>query len=388
MPIPELLWFLLPVAAAGGWIAARKSAAGKASPFWDYSQQFHEELNQLLSEKEADRQLFDTFTHGDRDAADTHVALGNLYRRRGEFERAIRIHENIINQQALDLEVRALAHLELARDYNAAGLLDRSEEAFRALIKSGQWRDEAYDALLQQHESEQDWLQAIKVALQREIDTGEELGQQVSHYYCELAQIAMAASDTAEAHRLLDLARKHWPESARVFVQLAHLSLDAGQFSDATAHFEKVEALDAALMPVIIEQRFTALEGAGDMSALKQFVKRIQSQKNAYSVIRTTRQVIADLSDEQTADRFFKDQILKRPSLKGLRDWAHDQLALSKPGERDKVQIICNLLDQVMEDKPAYRCRSCGFQGNVMHWRCPGCASWDSVSTIIGVEGE
>ena len=74
--------------------------------------------------------------------------------------------------------------------------------------------------------------------------------------------------------------------------------------------------------------------------------------------------------------------------MRGLRDWAHDQLALSNPGERDKVQVICDLLDRVMEDKPAYRCQSCGFQGNVMHWRCPGCQSWDTVSTIIGVEGE
>jgi lipopolysaccharide biosynthesis regulator YciM len=94
------------------------------------------------------------------------------------------------------------------------------------------------------------------------------------------------------------------------------------------------------------------------------------------------------LYDADTADRFFKQQILKRPSLKGLRDWVHDQLTLSRPGEREKVQVICDLLDQVVEDKPTYQCHSCGFQGNVMHWRCPSCGSWDTVTTIIGVEGE
>lgn len=384
----DLLWFLLPVAAAGGWLAARKSDDGKASRFWDYSQHFHEELGQLLSEQEADQQLFDTFSHGDRDAAETHIALGNLYRRRGEFERAIRIHESIMEKQDLDDEVRALAHYELAGDYDAAGLLDRTEDAFRVLIKSGYKRNDSYDSLLKLHEREQDWLQAVKVALQCEIDTGMDLSQPVAHYYCELAEIAIGSDDEPEALRLLHLALQHWPGCARAHIQLASIALKASRFRDAITHYDKVEELASSLMPVIIEQRFKALKGAGDRDALKQFVLQIQSQKNAYSVIRTTREVIADLVDETTADRFFKDQILKRPSLKGLRDWAHDQLALSKPGERDKVQIICNLLDQVMEDKPTYRCRSCGFQGNVMHWRCPSCATWDSVSTIIGVEGE
>ncbi len=388
MQIPDLFWLLLPVAAACGWLAARRGQVGKVSQFWDYSQQFHEGLGELLSEKGEDEKLFDSFTDGDRDAAETHTALGNLYRRRGEFERAILIHQSIMERHDLDDELRGSAQFELARDYDAAGLLDRSESTFRELIKQGVRAEESYDALLQLHEREQDWLQAIKVALQCEIDTRKDLSHPVAHYYCELAEAALQSSDPTEAQSFLQLALKHWPECARAYVQLASIALAAEQYEEAIEYYDKVEGLDAALMPVIIEARFRALKGAGDVAALKAFVLRIQARKNAYSVIRTTRQVIAELVSEQVADRFFKDQILKRPSLRGLRDWAHDQLALSKPGERDKVQVICNLLDQVMEDKPGFRCRSCGFQGNVMYWRCPGCAKWDSVSTIIGVEGE
>ncbi|MFK8081760.1 MAG: tetratricopeptide repeat protein [Granulosicoccus sp.] len=388
MFVSDLLWFLLPVAAAGGWLAARRSDRGKASEFWDYSQHFHEELGQLLSEKEADQQLFESFTQGDRDAAETHIALGNLYRRRGEFDRAIRVHESIIERLDLDEAVRAQAHYELANDYEAAGLLDRTEEALHVLIKADDKRLDAYDSLIQLHERQQDWQQAITIALQCQTDTGKDLSRSVAQYYCELADIHIHAEKPVDARRSLNLALDHWPDCARAHIQLADMALKASRYREAISHYDTVEALEPALMPVIIEQRFDALKGAGDRDALKKFIIRIQSQRNAYSVIRTTRQVIADLVDDATADRFFKDQILKRPSLKGLRDWAHDQLALSKPGERDKVQIICNLLDQVMEDKPTYRCRSCGFQGNVMHWRCPSCASWDTVSTIIGVEGE
>ena len=181
MPIPEILWFLLPVAAAAGWLAARNSISGKASRFWDYSQHFHEELSQLLSESDANQTLFDSFTHGERDAADTHLALGNLYRRRGEFERAIRIHESILTKQDLDNDVHVMARFELAKDFDAAGLLDRAEEEFGALIKSGQLREEAYEELLQFHKRGQDWMQAIKVALQCETETGRDLSLSLIH---------------------------------------------------------------------------------------------------------------------------------------------------------------------------------------------------------------
>ena len=388
----DFLWFLLPVAAAFGWLAGRKSVQSRQNGFWDYSQHFHEELGQLLSEQEADAAVFGSFTDGETDALDTHLALGNLYRRRGEIERALRVHESILERQKIDSDMQALAQLELARDYEAAGLFDRSAEIFQNLTASGPQRDEAYQGLLQLHEREQDWQQALAVALQCEQQTGRDLSQPIAHYYCELASIETADNDepanAENARQRLQQALQRRPDSARAYVQLATMAVASGDHRQAIEYFNKLESINAALMPLVIEQQFAALKAVGDQQALESFIKHIQSQKNAYSVIRTTRRVIAEFAGEQVADRFFKDQILKRPSLKGLRDWAHDQLLISKPGEREKVQIICDLLDQVMEDKPAYRCRSCGFAGNVMHWRCPGCARWDTVSTIIGVEGE
>lgn len=388
MQIDGLIWFLLPIAAAAGWYAAKRSMARRGEAFWKYSQQFHDELGQLLSAKDSSVQFLDSFSHGERDAVETHIALGNLYRRRGEIDRAIVIHENLIGKQDLDADMRAQARFELARDYDSAGLLDRSENAFQAVIASGQCMREAYEGLLHLHERQQDWQRAIEVALQCEQDTGDSLAHSLSHYHCELAVLAIKSDERSESRRLLSKALDHWPQCPRAYILLAQSALDACEYSEAIRLYDEVESLRPELIPEIIENRFDAYLGLGEMVQVEQFINRLQSQRNAYSVIRITREIIARLKDERTADRFFKDQILKRPSLKGLRDWAHDQLALSSPGERDKVKVICNLLDQVMEDKPAYRCHSCGFQGNVMHWRCPSCQSWDTVSTIIGVEGE
>ncbi|NND92545.1 MAG: tetratricopeptide repeat protein [Granulosicoccus sp.] len=389
MAIPELFWLLLPVAAVAGWFAAKRSDSRGPAAFWDYTSNFHQGLNVLLSEQQDKApELFDEPSGTSRDTADTHIALGNLYRRRGDMDRAVLLHQSVIDKQELPEEVRATARFELARDYDSAGLLDRSEQVFRELLRSPFRREDAYASLLQLHEREHDWEQAIVVAIEFSRSTGENLRSRIAHYYCERAVLAGKESRVGDARAFLEKAREHDPDSARALMMQASAALGEGDHDQSLLLYEQVESLRPELMPEIIDAWFAALQSAGDPQRLLAFIKRIHGQRNAYSVIRSTRAVIADLHGSEAADRFFKEQILKRPSLKGLRDWAHDQVVLSRPGERDKVQVICDLLDQVVEDKPAYRCRSCGFQGNVMHWRCPGCGHWDSVSTIIGVEGE
>jgi len=169
---------------------------------------------------------------------------------------------------------------------------------------------------------------------------------------------------------------------------IAELALTSGDPQTAIERYALVEEQRPELMPEIIERRFEALSATEDSAQLYSFVDHVRSQRNAYSVVRKTRDVIEHIHSAEAADKFFKAQVLKRPSLRGLRDWVSDQLPLSRPGEREKVQVILDLLDQVTEDKAAYQCSHCGFQGNVLHWRCPSCGTWDSVKTIIGVEGE
>lgn len=389
MSIPDLLWLLLPVAAAAGWIAAKRNDARKTRAFWDYTSDFHQGLNVLLSDKqEKPVDLFNNATSADRNTAETHIALGNHYRQRGDMERAVFMHQSVLDNEALDDDIRAAARFELAKDYDSAGLLDRSEAEFKALIQSEHRIDDAFKCLLQLHERESDWSQAIEVALEAERRTERDFSRRVAHYYCELASKSIKAGAGEVANTQLSQALAHDETCARASMMLAELALQAGRYAQANTLYERVESLRPELMPEIIDRRFDVFRGAGNDEEFDRFLKRIHSQRNAYSVIRSTREVIRQRHSTQLADRFFKDQILKRPSLKGLRDWAHDQVELSKPGEREKVQVICDLLDKVVEDKPAYRCKQCGFQGNVMHWRCPSCEQWDSVSTIIGVEGE
>jgi len=385
----NLVWLLLPVAAAAGWYAARRSGAARPEAFWDYTSNFHQGLSELLNERQGmPVELFEHLSDTDRDTADTHLALGNLFRRRGDVERAILLHESLLEKNGLGAEVHAAARYELARDYDSAGLLDRSEKVFRELIDQGQRVDDAYESLLQLHERERDWVQAIRVAEELERKTRKGQPSRMAHYYCELAVRAIESGYTDEAHNLLGQALENFSNCARANMMLADLALSQKDYETAIAHYERVEQQRSELMPEIIEKRFEAFLQAGNESHLRKFLGHIRQRRNAYSVVRAARGVIEKLDGAQEADRFFKDQILRRPSLKGLRDWARDQLEISRPEEREKVGVICAMLEQVVEDKPGYLCDNCGLHGNVMHWRCPSCGTWDSVNTIIGVEGE
>ncbi len=385
----NLVWLLLPVAAIAGWFAAKRNSRKHPEALWDYSSQFHAGLNVLLNDtNEKPENLFSEFSGIDNDTADTHLALGNLYRRRGEVDRAIVMHQSLVDNSGLNSQIRAAARYELARDYDSAGLLDRSEAVFRKLLENGERKADAYESLLQLNEREKDWAAAIKLAEEGEAATGEARPVLVAHYYCELAQEALDSGYTDEAKTLLSKAQAHSTQNARANFMLASLAYDNKEYAEAIKHYAVVEQERPELMPEIINPWFESLSCLQDDDALRRFVDHVRARKNAYSVIHSTRNAIEKLDGVQQADVFFIDQILKRPSLKGLRDWAHDQLDKSKPEEREKVQIMCRMLDQVVEDKPGYLCSNCGFTGNEFHWRCPSCGTWDSVHTIIGAEGE
>lgn len=386
----NLLWLLLPVAAAGGWFAARRSTSeGNPDRFWDHASNYHRGLNYLLNEQQGKADdLFLSSADVNQETAETHLALGNMFRRRGEVDRAIRVHKSLNDKLQLSEAMRADALLELARDYDKAGLLDRSEKLFRQLIEQGHKVEISYQNLLSIYEREKDWERAIDIALEYSRHTNKNMYGLIAHYYCELAVVADRAGLEDEALEHLQKALIHDVDCARASVMWGELALRRKDYAKAIERFEFVEKHRPELMPEIISPMFEALSASGNQQALRDYIERIKSRLNAYSVIKKTRGLIEQLDGKDEADEFFKDQIVARPSLKGLRDWAQGQLQKSPEKEREKVAAMCNMLDQVVRSKPSYQCSNCGFRGQSLHWRCPSCGHWDSVQTIIGAEGE
>ncbi len=386
----NLLWLLLPVAAAGGWFAAKRSPSeGNPDRFWDHASNYHRGLNYLLNEQQG--KVDDLFPHMadvGQETAETHLALGNMFRRRGEVDRAIRVHQSLIDKSELSESMRADALLELSRDYDKAGLLDRSEQLFRQLIDQNQHVESAFENLLSIYEREQDWHRAIEIADEFSSKTNRNMPQLVAHYYCELAEIDLTTNARHQAMENLKQALARNSDCARANVLWGELALANKDYATAIERFELVEKHRPELMPEIISPLFEALNASGNSQALRDYIDRIKGQFNAYSVIKITRGHIEKLDGREEADEFFKDQIVARPSLKGLRDWARGQLSKSPAREREKVAAMCDMLDQVVQDKPSYQCVDCGFRGQSLYWRCPSCGHWDTVQTIIGAEGE
>jgi len=386
----NLLWLLLPVAAAGGWFAARRGGSeAQSDAFWDHTSNYHRGLNFLLNEQQDKAvELFVNMNDVDRETAETHLALGNMFRRRGEVDRAIRVHQSLIDKKDLGSEVKADALFELARDFDAAGLLDRSEKLFRQVIAQGHNIQEAYTHLLSIYERERDWPRAIEIATESGNQIDKPLEPLIAHYYCELAQLSVDEKKFDRAASNLNQALDYCTDCARANVMWGELALQQKDYATAIERFESVENQRPELMPEIIAALFEALVASENEQALRAYIDRIRGRFNAYSVIKMTRGMIEKLDGTAEADEFFKDQIVKRPSLKGLRDWARGQLQKSPEAEREKVAAMCDMLDQVVRDKPSYQCTDCGFRGQALHWRCPTCGHWDTVHTIIGAEGE
>jgi len=386
----NLLWLLLPVAAAGGWFAARRSSSeGNPDRFWDHASNYHRGLNYLLNEQQGKADdLFLSMADVNQETAETHLALGNMFRRRGEVDRAIRVHKSLNDKSQLSDSMRADALLELARDYDTAGLLDRSEQLFRQLIEEGHSVESSYENLLSIYEREKEWDRAIEIAREFSRHTNKNMAAMIAHYHCELALIADKAGQTDAALQQLQKALSSDSDSARANTMWGELALRGKDYAKAIERFELVEKHRPELMPEIISPMFEALTASGNQRALRDYIERIKSRLNAYSVIKKTRGLIEQLDGKEQADEFFKDQIVARPSLKGLRDWAQAQLLKSPEKEREKVAAMCDMLDQVVRNKPSYQCSNCGFRGQSLHWRCPSCGHWDSVQTIVGAEGE
>lgn len=390
----NLLWLLLPVAYLAGWWSGRKGvglAPGcKVRQRPSDARSYVRGLNYLISEQQDKAiDLFVGIDRPDQEMVETQLALGNLFRRRGQFDHAIRIHENLVSRAAIGSAPHADAQLELANDYTASGLLDRAEELYGALLTDQRHADTALDSLIGIFEREKDWQRAIRLAEEEQQRSGGHYRQiQLGHYYCELAEHAVSSGDLQTARDFLKKALTEHPTSARANILRATLAMGRGDYARAIECYTAVEKQNPDLTPEIITPLLEAYERSGDTRALQNYIKHIRGRNNAYSVIRVMRAAIARIDGEAAAERFFKEQILKRPSLKGLRDWAQGELEKNKRGEKDKFAVIINMLDSVVEDKPSYVCSACGFQARSLHWQCPSCGTWDSVRTFIGAEGE
>jgi lipopolysaccharide biosynthesis regulator YciM len=384
-----LLLLLLPVAVYFGWWLARSLDRRTSSKRTQMlNNQYFQGLNYLLNEQpDKAIQVFLELAEVNQDTVETHMALGSLFRRRGEVDRAIRFHQNIIAKPGLEPEQRTQALLELGEDYMRAGLLDRAERLFSELIESDAHTPSALRSLLEIYQQEKDWEKALEQAQRLEQVKGEHMGDVMAQFCCEMAENAVAEDDLENARRHLRQARRLDPDCIRARFITARLAAREDEYVTALDAFEDIAELDSSYIPVLLEPYLEAAAMAGQSQRCRGKLEDWAARYQGISLILKLTEFVAEEQGGDQAGKYLVEALASKPSVRGL-DRLIELKAAGHLDAESSDDILKAVTARLMSRQPGFRCGHCGFSGQTHHWLCPSCKNWATTKTIHGVLGE
>ena len=385
-----LLFFLLPVAAFSGWVLGRRrSERTSGARVNELSTSYFRGLNYLLNEQQDKAiEVFLKLADINRDTVETHLALGNLFRRRGEVDRAIRVHQHLIARPNLNQDEKTVALLELGEDYMRAGLLDRAETLFTDLVAMDALAPSALKHLIGIYQHERDWNKAIENAQRLQQATGESQGAVIAQFHCELAELARAQGAREDAYVHVADAFAVEPECVRAHMIEGHLESAAGHLDAAIHAFERVAELDVDYVPEILSPLLDCYARAQHMQRAEEFLLRVTERYQGVSPVLALAKMYTTTRGEVAAVEFLNRILRQRPSVRALMALIDMSLHTASGEARENFLILRDLTRKLVEGKAMYRCTQCGFGAKAHHWQCPSCKNWGTVRPIHGVVGE
>ena len=384
-----LLLILLPPSVYFGWWLAktfeRRSVRKRSHLF---NNQYFQGLNYLLNEQpDKAIQVFLELAEVNQDTVETHMALGSLFRQRGEVDRAIRFHQNIIAKPGLEPSQRTQALLELGEDYMRAGLLDRAERLFSELIESDSHTPSALRSLLEIYQQEKDWEKALEQALRLEQLTGEPMSEVMAQFCCEMAETALSEGDKEKARRHLRQARRHHLHCIRARFILARLAIQDDDHLAALDIYEEIAELDDDYIPELLEPYLDVAVSVGQSQRAREKLEEWVKVYTGISLILKLTDLIEDNQGSRAAGKYLVEAMALNPSVRGL-DRLIEFKAEGQLEPRSSDSIFKAVTSHLLSRQPEFRCNHCGFSGQTHHWQCPSCKNWSTSKTIRGVLGE
>ena len=378
----DLGWILLglPVAFVLGWLASRFDLRQMRLENRRAPKAYFKGLNFLLNEQQD--QAIDAFieaVQNDPDTSELHFALGNLFRRRGEYERAVRVHEHLLSRGDLSAADRHRAQHALALDYLKAGLLDRAEAALLKL-EGTTFEPQARLALLANYERSRDWTHAAQIAQKLENSNHGSFSTRLSHYLCEQASAHVTAkASSSSAMTLLQQAIMTAPSAPRPRIDLARLQSDTGQHGAA---FESLaQALDSApsATALVAPQLAQAAMASGQSGTALNMLKTSYAASPSLDVLDAivTLEIAMNglpSGPSPSARDWYVRHLEREPSLVAAAKW----IAGEKLEHEQFHPQVQRALDHAVKPLTRYRCAACGFEAKQHFWQCPGCQAWDS----------
>ena len=377
------LWWLLPIPVvffALGWIAARIDIRHLLRESSALPLSYFRGLNFLLNEQ-PDKAIesFIEVVKVDPQTVDLHFALGSLFRRQGEIDRAIRMRQNLLDRPDLPADKRRAAEFELAQDFHRAGLLDRAEELF-AKLDGSTFEHASQGFLLSIYEQEKDWPKAIVVTRRMEALAKQPYFKEIAHYCCELAQGALLASDFTAARRHIDEALAEYKACARATMLLGDLHAQQGELPEAILAWQRIESQNPAFLSLVAERLADAYRKSANASQGLRVLRAYQQQYPSLDLLNTV--FTLTLADEgpQAAGELIKEELARNPTLLGLDRLLEAQLLAAPADRRHDLELVKQLVGQHIKRLGMYKCDHCGFRAKQYYWRCPGCGKWETYS--------
>ncbi len=375
----EIWWLLgIPVFFALGWIAARVDINQLLSESRSLPRGYFKGLNFLLNEQ-PDKAIdaFIEVVQLDPETVELHFALGNLFRRRGETERAIRVHQNLLARPDLIQEHQVHAQYELGQDYLKAGLLDRAEESFNLLVDTP-YSAQARRALLEIYQREKEWPRAIEAARGLQESGAGSRQREIAQFYCELAQDELVHTHVDAATAWLEKALAADRKNVRATLLLGDVHLAQGDIEGALLVWRRVEQQSVphvALVAQRLMDGYRAVERAHEgLNLLKSYLAEAPS----IDLLEVVFKAVLELEGVDAANRLVSDELRRTPTLLGLDKLLEARLMEARPEVRPELSLVKNLVHGYTQKLARYQCSHCGFKARQFYWQCPGCSQWET----------
>ena len=376
------MWLLLPLAAVSGWLAAR----------FEYRRNAAKQLTcrrpisgpQFPAQRTAGQghRDFHPGARGQLDTVETHLALGNLFRRRGEVERAIRVHQNLIARPTLDKEQRSQALLELGQDYFKAGLFDRAENLFLELAEIRAHSEQALTSLRHIYQQEKEWEKAANVTRKLARVSGRNLDTVIAHYYCELAEQVFAKKNIIIARAYVKQAFDNDPRCLRASILLGDIEAAEGNDREAIQAWRQVEEQDAHYLGEVAGRIAEGFRRLKDEQGLYDYFRTALQRYGGVALALTFADIIRQRDGVDAAQKFVVDWLRRKPGVHGLHRLLALNLEKAKDSARADLLLLKGIIEELRAQHLGYACGECGFKGKSLHWQCPGCNRWNTIKPV------
>jgi lipopolysaccharide biosynthesis regulator YciM len=375
----EIWWLLgIPLFFILGWIAARVDIRQLISESSSLPKGYFKGLNFLLNEQHD--KAIDAFVEIlklNPEAVEMHFALGNLFRRRGETERAIRVHQNLLSRPDLPEEQKMQAMFELGQDFLKAGLLDRAEETFNDLVDSS-YSIQARRALLEIYQREKEWARAIEAAYALQEAGAGGRQKEIAQFYCELAQDELVHTHPEAALQMLEKALAADRHNVRAAILTGDVHLANADLEKAVLAWRRVEQQSVPHVALVAQRLMDAYRKLERPVEGLNLLKSYLAEAPSIDLLEVVFKATLELESVEAANQVVSAELRRTPTLLGLDKLLDARLMVAPPEVRPELSLVKNLVHGYAQRLTRYQCSHCGFKARQFYWQCPGCSRWET----------